>query len=312
MNAIKIDIDKKLDGVETTREHPSKLNNSRKYFNFPISPPNKNIKSINLGNINARPVSKYMQKGGSSERTLFENLKKVKKQNSTNNLNNSNHNNNSNIQKRKEIKNIELKDIDINNFKDFRKINQLNNDILFRNRIINNKIKSILFKNNNINNNNIILKSKQNLFNNIDNSNIKLVSKGEINKSDLVSIMELKNKPLIVKLDPKKSSSCLKGKKIEKINDSNKNNKGLTSKILDDEEMKRIKTPVKKLFIESDRDKVKESLSEYIKLDKFSELNGSTNTKNKNIKNVKLIPEENHFKAVIYSQEIKKLCKNIE
>jgi len=148
------------------------------------------------------------------------------------------------------------------------------------------------------------------MFNNIDNSNIKLVSNGEINKNDLASIMELKNKPLIVKLDPKKSSSCLKGKKIEKINNSNKNNKGLTSKILDDEEKKRIKTPVKKLFIESDRDKVKESLSEYIKIDKFSEL--STTTKNKSIKTVKLIPEKNHFKAVIYSQEIQKLCKNIE
>ena len=319
MNVLKIDLEKKFDGAETTREQHSKLNNSKKLFNFPVSPRNKNIKSINLGNIDARPVSKYSSKGNSTDKAIIENIKKMKKPNSTNNLNNSNHNiNNNNIQRKKEIKNLELIEKDITNFKDFKNFNQPNNDLLFRKGVLNNKIKSILFPNNNLNNhnNNLLLKAKQNIFNNFDNSNIKLVSGGEVNKIDLSSILDLKNKPLIVKLDPKRSTGGLKGKKInEKIKNMNKNNKVISSKFIDDEEIKRIKTPTKKLFIESDRDKVKESLSEYIHLDKnFIELKNNTTTKIKNIKNVKvkLVPEENHFKAVIYSQEIKKLNKNLE
>ena len=319
MNALKIDLEKKIDGAETTREQHSKLNNSRKFFNFPVSPRNKNIKSINLGNINARPVSKYNSKGNSTDKAIIENNKKIKKQNSTNNLNNSNHNinNNKTTQRKKELKNLELIEKDINNFKDFKNINQPSNDLLFRKGILNNKIKSILFQNNNLNNhNNLLLKATQKIFNNFDNPNLKLVNGGEVNKIDLSSILDLKNKPLIVKLDQKRSSSCLKGKQIkEKIKNGNKNNKIISSKFIEDEEIKRIKTPTKKLFIESDRDKVKESLSEYIHLDKnFMELKGNSTTKIKNLKNlkVKLVPEENHFKAVIYSQEIKKLNKNLE
>lgn len=316
MNGLKIDLEKKFDGAETTREQHSKLNNSRKFFNFPISPRNKNIKSINLGNINARPISKNASKGNSTDRAIIENIKKIKKQSSTNNLNNSNHNNNNNNnQGKKELKNLELIEKDINNFKDFKNINQQNNDLLFRKGVLNNKIKSILFQNNNISNhNNLLLKAKQNIFNNYDNSNIKLVSGGEINKIDLTSILELKNKPLIVKMEPKRSTSCLKGKKInEKIKSGNKI---ISPKFIDDEEIKRIKTPTKKLFIESDRNKIKESLSEYIHLDKnfIMELKGNSTTKIKNIKHlkVKLVPEENHFKAVMYSQEIKKLNKSLE
>ena len=271
MNVLKIDLEKKFDGAETTREQHSKLNNSKKLFNFPVSPRNKNIKSINLGNIDARPVSKYSSKGNSNDKAIIDNIKKMKKPKSTNNLNNSNHNiNNNNIQRKKEIKNLELIEKDITNFKDFKNLNQPNNDLLFRKGVLNNKIKSILFPNNNLNNhnNNLLLKAKQNIFNNFDNSNIKLVSGGEVNKIDLSSILDLKNKPLIVKLDPKRSTGCLKGKKInEKIKNMNKNNKVISSKFIDDEEIKRIKTPTKKLFIESDRDKVKESLSEYIHLD---------------------------------------------
>ena len=318
MNALKIDLEKKFDGAETTREQLSKLNNSRKFFNFPVSPRNKNIKSINLGNINARPASKYTSKGNSTDKVIIENVKKIKKQNSTNNLNNSNHNiNNNNTQRKKELKNLELIEKDINNFKDFKNVNQPNSDLLFRKGILNNKIKSILFQNNNLNNpNNLLLKATQKIFNNFDNPNLKLVNGGEVNKIDLSSILDLKNKPLIVKLDPKRSTSCLKGKQInEKIKKGNKNNKIISSKFIDDEEIKRIKTPTKKLFIESDRDKVKESLSEYIHLDKnFMELKGNATTKIKNLKNLKTksVPEENHFKAVMYSQEIKKLNKNLE
>ena len=63
MNAIKIEFDKKLEGAETAREQYSKINKSRKYFNFPQSPNNNNIKSLNLGNIKPRPLSKNTPKG---------------------------------------------------------------------------------------------------------------------------------------------------------------------------------------------------------------------------------------------------------
>ena len=289
MNAIKINLDNKLEGAETKREQNQKLNNYRKLYNFPGSPINKNIKSINFGNIKASPVPKYIQKENSSEKLLIENIKKYKKQNSTNDLNVSNHNcSNSNHQKKKDVKNIELTEKDINNFKDFKKINQLNNDIPFRKDIINNRIKSILCKNNNINISDLVLKSKQNLFNKIDNSNTRIIGGGEI--------------------------SYLKSKKInEKIKFSNKNNRDKISKIVDNKEINRIKTPTKKLFIESDRENVKESLSEYIKFDnQFLQLKGNTTTKINGVKNDKFIPEENHFKAVIYSQNIKKLNDNLE
>lgn len=115
---------------------------------------------------------------------------------------------------------------------------------------------------------------------------------------------------MIVKLDPKRSSSCLNGKKInEKIKKVNNKKKNTSSKFIDEEETKRIKTPTKKIFIESDRSRMKESLSEIINKN-FMEIKGNTTTKIKNsIKpnNLKLVPEENHFKAVLYSQEIKKL-----
>ena len=289
MNAIKINFDNKLEGAETKREQHQKANNYRKLYNFPGSPINKNIKSINFGNIKALPVSKYIQKENSSEKLLIENLKKYKKQNSTNDLNISNHNcSKGNHQKKKDLKNIELTEKDINIFKDFKKIYQLNNEMPIRKEIINNRIKSILCKNNNINISNLVLKSKQNLFNKIDNSNTRIIGGGEI--------------------------SYLKSKKInEKIKFSNKNNKDKISKIVDDKEIKRIKTPTKKLFIESDRENVKESLSERIKFDnQLLKLKGNTINKINGVKNDKFIPEENHFKAVIYSQNIKKLNNNLE
>ena len=68
MNAIKLDIDKKLDGSQTTREHYQKLNNTRKFLKLPISPKNVNIKSLNLGNIHARPLSKHLSKENSSDK----------------------------------------------------------------------------------------------------------------------------------------------------------------------------------------------------------------------------------------------------
>ena len=93
MNAIKLDIDKKLDGSQTTREHYKKLNNTRKFLNLPISPKNVNIKSLNLGNINVRPLSKHLSKENSSDKVILENMKKIQK-NYINNLSNSNNKNN--------------------------------------------------------------------------------------------------------------------------------------------------------------------------------------------------------------------------
>ena len=145
-----------------------------------------------------------------------------------------------------------------------------------------------------------------------DYSNIKLFSKREINKNDIASFMEIKNKPLIVKLNSKRSTSCLKGKKInEKIRKLNK--KYVSSKFNDYEEEKRIKTPTNRIIIERDRNRLKEPLSEYINLEKnFLKLNNKRTNKIKNLKNVNLLPEENHFIAVMLSQEIKKLNKNRE
>ena len=172
--------------------------------------------------------------------------------------------------------------------------------------MLNNKMKSILFQNKNINNHsNILLKAKQKNISNFENSNLDLVN-GIINKIDITSIMELKNKPLIIKSDPKRSSSCLKGRKTNEILKQIKNkNKVLSPKFVEDEDKNIIKTPTKRLFIESDRSKIKQSLSQLIYLDK-------NKNKNKKENNEKIIPEENHFKAVLYSQEIKKYNKGLE
>lgn len=312
MNPLKIDIDKILDGAETARELLSNLNNNKKIFNFPLSPHNKNIKSINFSIINPLPVSK--SKINSTDKAIFGNIKKLKKQKSANILNLSNQNPYI-ILKKKEIKNIELKEKDINNFKDLKK-NNLLKDIILSNKENLKKIKKLLFQNNNNikNHSNLLLKAKQNLLNNFENSNIKLISKREINKVDISSIMEIKNKPLIVKVGTKRSSTCLKGKKInEKKRKSNKNKKDIFSKFYYNEEDQRIKTPTHKIFIEMDRDRIKESLSEYINLNKnIVKLKRNSTNKYKYLKNEKIVPEENHFKAVLFSQEIKKLNKNLK
>lgn len=95
---------------------------------------------------------------------------------------------------------------------------------------MNRNIESFFFQNNKTYNN-ILLKKKQNKQNNIDINT-------EINKNDITSIIILKNKPLIVQSDPKRSSSCLNG---------------YISKNVDREDMKKIKTPPKKLLIENDK-----------------------------------------------------------
>ena len=309
MNAIKIEIDKLFDGAETTREKHSKLNNTRKILNFPNSPRNKKIKSINLGNIDAHALQKNISKRNLLDKPNFENIKKINKQNSANNLNNNNNNG-----KNKQMKHLELKEKDINNFKDFKILKESKNEILFSNGILNNKIKSILFQNKNIKNNkNIIIKAKQSKINNFDNSNIELLKGGEAKKKDSTTLIDLKKKALIVKSeDIKRSSSSFKGKKInEQIKQINSKNKVLSSKIIEDEEKKIIKTPKKKLFIESNR--IKQSFSQFIKIDKnILELNKSSKANFTKEKKMQIMPEENHFKAVFYSQQIKKFNKGLE
>ena len=315
MNAVKIDINKILDGSETSRDQDSKLNNKRIIFNFPLSPKNKNVKSINLGNI--KPLSKNESKGNSSDKIIKNNINKKLKQNSTNSFKNLNYNSNVINNNIDQIKKLELKEKDTNNLKEYKAIKAENNDSLGHKDILNNKIKAILFQNNNIklnNNNNLLIKTKQKFFNNFDNPTTNLLNINEINQKDLASIKEIKNKPFFIKLEPKKNSSILKGKILNKnIKQYNDNHKNLSSKFINEEEIKRIKTPTKKLFHQNEKNNAKESLSEYINLDNnIDGLNRNivSNIKNKNAE--KIYPEENHFKAVLYSQEIKKFNNRLE
>ena len=310
MNALKIEIYKKLEGAETSREMHSKLNNTRKIFNFPLSPRNKNVKSINLGNI--KPLSKCDSKGYSSEKIIKTNNKNKKKQDSTHNFNHSNHNNNNLNNNINQIKNLDLKDNDI---KEFKIMKMVNKHLLFQNEIANKKIKPILFPNNNINsNNNILIKTKKNIFNNFDNININLNNENKINKKDLSSIMDITNIPFFARIEPKKSSSYLKGKNVnKKIKHSKKSGGNLSQKFIDEEKINRIKTPTKKLFLQNERNKVKESLSEFINFDNnIDQLKNNLINDIQDKKKEKIYPEENHFKAVFYSQEIKRFNNNLE
>jgi len=270
--------DNRLDYIDANRERNLKLN-ERNLLNFLVSPRNKNAKSFNKVNANPRSPSNYMTKKNMSYKSIIDNINKNKKQNSVNNQNNlnnshykkNNHGNSNSYKQFTNITNFELKDKDINNFKEFKRIQDLNNKLLFQKGILNRNVESFLFQNNKTYNN-ILLKQKQINHNNID-------ANSEVNKNDITSIMILKNKPLIVKGDPKRSSSCING---------------YTSKNVDREDTKNIKTPSKMLLIENDRKKSKSSLY--------------NTTKSRNsIKDKKVFaPEENHFRAVIYEQEIKR------
>ena len=269
---------KRIEYSEANKERNLKLN-ERKLLNFLVSPRNNNTKSFNKGNVNPRSPSNYMSRKNFFYKSIFDNMNNINKQSSAkdqNNLNNSHYkkNNHVNSHSYKQLINLtnsELKDKDINNFKEFKRILDLNNKLLFQKRILNRNIESILFQNNNTYNN-LLLKQKKNTHNIIDTTT-------EANKNDITSIMILRNKPLIVKLDPKRSSSCLNG---------------YTSKNVVKEDMNKIKTPPKMILIENDKKKSKGSIY--------------NTTKSKNsIKSKKLFaPEENHFRAVIYEQEIKK------
>lgn len=294
MNELKLDLDKKLDEAETSRERNSKLNDKRRKFNFPISPRKTKNKSLNIINVSVRPISKFISKNLISNNSNLDKVQKSPKIKTNNNINNSNNITNNNIMK--PIKKIELIEKDINNFKEFKKIIDTNNDLFFQRMVLNRrKKKSNIFQNSN----NLTYSNKLNS----DNFDIKFGS-GEINKIDITSILEFKNKPLIVKLDPKRSSStnCLN----EKTNNETIKvfNNDLYTRYVSDEEVKIVKSPSKKIYLENGKDKVKEPI--YINKNSIEIKDDTFNKESINDK-INLLPEEYHFKAVLYSQELKKL-----
>jgi hypothetical protein len=293
MNELKLDLDKKLDGAETSRERNSKLNDKRRKFNFQISPRKTKNKSLNIINVNVHPISKFISKNAISNNSNLDGIKKSANIKINNNINNSNNN------IIKPTKKRELIEKDINNFKEFKKIIETNNDLFFQKMVLNRRNKkSNIFKNSN----NLTYSNKLKP----NNFDIKF-GIGEINKIDITSILEFKNKPLIVKLDPKRSSStnCIN----EKTNNETIKvfNNDLYTRYVSDEEVKMIKTPrspSKKIYLENGKDKIKEPI--YINKNSIETKDDTGNKESINDK-INLLPEEYHFKAVLYSQELKKL-----
>ena len=130
--------DKRIEYIEANKERNLKLN-ERKLLNFLVSPRNNNTKSFNKGNANPRSPSNYMSKKNLSYKSILDNINKIKKQCSTNNqnyLNNSNyiknnHGNSNSYKQLNNLTNLELKDKDINNFKEFKRIQDLNNKLIY-------------------------------------------------------------------------------------------------------------------------------------------------------------------------------------
>lgn len=287
MNEIKLDIEKKLDGSKTYRGQNPKFINASKQYNFINSPRNKNIQFLKLGNINTDKISKYIsKKGNSSSKIISDNDKKPYKQNSTNN-------------------------ILYNQITKKEKEKEFQNERIFQKGILNEKFESFLFKNKlkSKNNNNKITNSKPKLFNNLNNTNkkLKLNVDNKMDKIDLNSFMELKYQPLMSKFPNKRSTSVINANKAnEKLKEIN----NLTYKDLlfmtkynnENEKIKMVKTPNKKIIIESDKEMNNNIIFN-------SDINNAKNKINKN--KIKLSLEENHFKAVIYTQEIKKLKKKL-
>ena len=293
MNELKLDLDKKLDGAETSRERNSKLNDKRRKFNFQISPRKTKNKSLNIINVSVHPISKFISKNAISNSSNLDCMKKSPNIKINNNINNSNNN------IIKPIKKRELIEKDINNFKEFKKIIETNNDLFFQKMVLNRrKKKSKLFQNSN----NLTYSNKLKS----DNFDIK-IGDGEKNKINITTILEFKNKPLIVKLDPKRSSSsnCIN----EKTNNETIKvfNYDLYTRYVSDEEVKIIKTPrspSKKIYLENGKDKIKEPI--YINKNSIETKDDTGNKESINDK-INLLPEEYHFKAVLYIQELKKL-----
>ena len=274
MNEIKIDIEKKLDSSKTYRSQNPKFVHNSKQFNFPNSPRNKNINYLNLGNINTNQISTYIsKKGNSSSKIISENIKKALKQNST---------------KNRKINQLDEKE------KEFNK-----NERIFEKGVLNEKLGSLLFKNKlKSKNNDKLINSKPKVFNDINKTNTRLKLNNE-QKINFNSFIEAKYQPLFSKFTNKRSSSVINANKAnEKIKEINnltyKESLFMTKYNNENDKIKMVKTPNKKIIIEN------KDIQEI----KFNDYN------NDDIKS-KIELEENHFKAVFYSQEIKKLKKNL-
>ena len=284
MNEIKLEIENKLDGSKTYRGKNPKFVNSPKQLNFPNSPRNKNINLLNLGNINTNQFSKYISKKGNSSSNnniLLENKSKAYKQQSSNNIINNQIN---------------------------KKIKDQNKERIFQKGALNEKLESLLFKNKikaKKNNNNMnLLNPKPKIFNNIKDTTTRIKLNNNEFKINLNSFMEYKqqknsSKP---KYNSKRSSSVINANKVnEKIKENNnltyKDNL-FTKNNNENEKINPVKTPIKKIIIESDK-----------KNKNINDINNNINSNNMiKLNNKKKIDvEENHFRAVLYNQEIKKL-----
>ena len=265
----------KLEGPKASSEQNSKILNSRKEFNFLNSPRNKNIKYLNLVNINSNQISKYISpKGNSSSKILSENFKKV------NNI--------------------------INN-KINKKEKESLNERIFQKGVLNDKFESFLFKNKlKSKNNNKYFNSKPKIINEINSTTDKLKLSNE-HKINLNPFMDVKYHPLISKFANKRSSSVINAnkanEKLKEINNLTYKDSLFMTKYNNNEigKIKMVKTPNKKIIIGNDKN-IKEINYEN---------NNNENIKEEKIDKNKVELEENHFKAVIYSQEIKRLEKNL-
>ena len=283
MNEIKLEIENKLDGSKTYRGKNSKFVNNPKHLNFPNSPRNKNINYLNLGNINTNQLSKYISKKGnynSNNNIFLENKQKAYKQQSSNNIINSQIN---------------------------KKIKEQSKERIFQKGVLNEKLESFLFKNKlkakkNNNNNINLLDPKQKILSNINDTTTRLKLKNNEFKINLNSFMEYKQQkqPLKQKFNNKRSSSVINANKTNEIIKENNNLTYKDNLLLkynnENEKINPVKTPIKKIIIESDN-----------KNKRINDININSNNI-KQLNNKKIIEvEENHFKAVLYNQKIKKL-----
>ena len=200
--------------------------------------------------------------------------------------------------------NLKIKQVSSTNNLIYKKEKVYTNERIFQNRILNDQFESSLFqkklklKSNNQNDiiyNNKILTTKPKIFNNITyNKNVYLESnEGKINQN---SILEPKPHLLINKYNNKRSSSVMNANKAN-------------------EKIKRINnmTDKENYFTKTYRNEIdKTSISRNKNQKSFMNKNEDIDYSNINFKNNENTElEENHFKAVSYTQIIKNLNKKI-
>ena len=181
------------------------------------------------------------------------------------------------------------------------------NERIFQKGVLNDKFESFLFKNKlKSKNNNKYFSSKPKIINEINSTTDRLKLNNE-HKINLNPFMDVKYHPLISKFANKRSSSVINAnkanEKLKEINNLTYKDSLFMTKYNNNEigKIKMVKTPNKKIIIGNDKD-IKEINYEN---------NNNENIKEEKIDKNKMELEENHFKAVIYSQEIKRLEKNL-